>query len=101
MRLIALFPLAACAISAEKANQEFEVFLQEHQACELPGDCAVVYPGCPLGCYALVAAEHAAEAEDLAERLIDRYEAAGRACDYDCIEQPPVICDAGTCAFEE
>ena len=62
MRLFALFPLAACGIDAENANQQFEVFLQEHQACDAPEDCAVITPGCPLGCYAVVAAEYAAEA---------------------------------------
>ena len=99
-RWFALLALVGC-VTEQGIQDRWDAWVEDHGACEVPEDCAVVYPGCPLGCYEAVAAEHAAEAEEVADRLIRRYELGGRACAYDCVEAPPLTCDAGTCGFAD
>lgn len=99
-RLFPLLLLVACA-SEEDVQAQWQEFLADHRACEVDEDCVLVYPGCPLGCYDTVAAEHAEEAEETADRLIRRYETFGRSCSYDCIAAPDPFCAAGTCALPE
>ena len=94
-----LLLLVACA-TEEGIQARWDSFVEDHRACETAEDCVLVYPGCPLGCYEAVAAEHAEEAEVYADRLIGRYEAFGRSCAYDCVEPPDPTCDAGACAAE-
>jgi hypothetical protein len=101
MRLIiplAMLGLLGCA-SEEGVQRRWDAFVAEHSECEFADDCAIVYPGCPLGCFDTVNVEHVEEAEDLADRLIRQYESFGRSCDYDCAEAPDPVCDAGSCTL--
>lgn len=91
--------LAGCAVSAETIQEQFDAYVAEHQTCEGPGDCEVIYPGCPLGCWAVVSEDDAEEAQDYAEQLISQYERGGRSCDYSCAEPSEVDCIEQTCTF--
>ncbi len=92
-----LLPLAGC-LSADQANERFDEWLADHDSCDVPEDCALIYPGCPLGCAVAVRAESEGDATDKAESLIRRYESGGRSCDYDCMADEGVDCVEGVCA---
>lgn len=96
-RALACTALLAGCISADTADERWQAWLDEHDSCEVAEDCVVIYPGCPLGCTAAVAAEHEQDAVDEAARLIKSYERAGRACDYDCALSGPAECESGSC----
>ena len=104
MRLIALVPvlalLTACATEAG-IERRWDAWVADHQSCETVDDCGVVYPGCPLGCTEAVSAEAVEEGQALADRLIRRWEAGGRACAYDCLPEAPLECVQGACTFGE
>lgn len=96
--VMTLLASAGC-VSEEKVEEDWAAYVEEHNACDTADDCAAISPGCPLGCYVAVSAEDVTAAEEEAARLIDRYERSGRACDYSCLETPPLVCEAGHCAF--
>jgi hypothetical protein len=75
---------------------DFSAWLADHADCTVAEDCVVISPGCPLGCYAAVAEEHAAEARALADELI---EACGCICDYSCTPGGPADCVDGQCVL--
>ena len=77
--------LFASGCSMEQIDAEWDTWVDGHNQCEQTADCALVYPGCPLGCYAGVAAEYEDEAARLADDLINRWSMGTRNCDYDCI----------------
>ncbi len=98
MRYAVWWALVGCA-SEEQIQARWESFLDENTSCEVAEDCALVSPGCPLGCATAVRADAVDEAEELAARLIRQYEAGGRSCAYDCVAFEGVTCDAGRCAL--
>ncbi|MCO4744392.1 MAG: hypothetical protein KC912_06360 [Proteobacteria bacterium] len=99
-RAVWLLVLVGCG--SETAVQErWDDWVAEHNTCDVAEDCAAVFPGCPLGCYEAVNASFEEEADAMVDRLIRRYESAGRSCAYDCIEMPALTCDAGVCGFAE
>ncbi len=77
-------------------NAKWDTFVEAHSACADVSDCALVYPGCPLGCASAVSAEHAAEAEAYADELVSAYQAGGGGCVYDCAAFA-LACTAGQC----
>jgi hypothetical protein len=93
--------LGACGISEERAEDQWSAFVEEHNECTDVSECAIVYPGCPLGCYEAVAQEHVSEAQTEAQRIIDKYERGGRACAYSCAEAPSLVCENQRCGFAE
>ena len=107
MKSLQSFALAALAslvfgcVSEEGAERRWSNFGGEHNGCETLDDCAVVYPGCPLGCWDAVATEHVDDANAKAEEIIKSYERGGRSCAYSCLAAPPLVCDDGTCGFGE
>lgn len=98
--LIAILAAAGC-ISADRAGEQWDDWVDQHSSCEVDEDCALIYPGCPLGCADAVAAEYLEDAEEEADDLIRRYERPGRGCDYSCMPVGDPYCDAGTCAVGE
>ena len=84
--------LAACGPSEEEIRADFAAFVDSANRCEIAADCALVYPGCPLGCYAAVRADRAEEATRYAAELISDYESGGASCQYDCVEPPRLTC---------
>jgi len=98
--LIAAGGLSGC-ISGDRIDQKWDDWVSENSSCEVDDDCALVYPGCPLGCFTAVSADAVEDAEAKADDLIRRYELGGRSCDYDCMHAGEPICDAGTCAVGE
>jgi hypothetical protein len=96
-----VFVVAGCLPASEQSIQEeWEEWVAEHDTCAVAEDCVLVYPGCPLGCWAAVSVDAEQEATDLAADLIDDYERGGASCDYSCV-QAEATCDAGTCAVVE
>ena len=83
--LLAAAVLFGSACSMEQIDREWDSWVGEHDQCEVIEDCVLVYPGCPLGCYAAINGEHEAEANRLADDLINRWSMGTRACAYDCI----------------
>jgi len=65
--------------------------------CSEDSDCVVIYPGCPLGCYAAV---NRAEVETV-EAKIERYHnQQSNECLYDCAAPTDPWCEAGQCVVE-
>ena len=99
-RQVAFFVLLmGCAAPSEHEVQAaFHSFVASHNRCERDEDCALMFPGCPLGCYAAVHRSAVEEAEQVARGLIADYEAPGRACFYQCIADCGVRCAENVCA---
>ncbi len=94
---IVICSLVGCVPSEEEIQEEFDAFTASRRGCEQDTDCTVVSPGCPLGCYEVVAKEHAAAVEKKAHELIADYERRGQTCDYSCTEPPEPRCNDGQC----
>lgn len=77
-------------------REEFESFLADRRSCATAADCVAIYPGCPLGCYAVVATGHAAQASRFSSELIAEH---GVQCIYSCLPTPDIACVAATCTF--
>jgi hypothetical protein len=92
--------LAAGCASSEQIQAEFAAHVEDSNECTSDGECAVIYPGCPLGCSVAVNIEHAEECEAYAADLIASYERGGTRCEYDCIAVSPPYCDEGRCAVD-
>lgn len=90
--------VAACAPSEEDIKHDFDVEVQRSNGCTEASECVVVSPGCPLGCWVLVNAEHQARVEAKARELIEDYESNGASCDFECTSAPEIACTAGKCA---
>ncbi len=56
---IVIFSLSGCAADEAEIQAEFDSYVAARQSCEVDSDCGLVYPGCPLGCYVVVATDHA------------------------------------------
>jgi hypothetical protein len=95
--LLALPILAACGRSEDDIRAEWDETVAAANACQSAADCALVSPGCPLGCFAAVNTAKKAEVEAKAAELIDDYESGGAACAYDCIAPGPLECASGKC----
>ena len=76
---------------------EVEQALEEANYCAAPEDCAVLYPGCPLGCYAVV---NEAEAQAVQSLIDDYFDTHGHTCDYDCIAIGDPRCENGRCVVD-
>lgn len=83
--LFALALSCASGCSMEQVDARWEDWVQRHNECELPQDCVLVYPGCPLGCYSAVNAEHEEDAYRVADELVRQWSMGTRGCAYDCI----------------
>lgn len=98
--LLAVITLASC-VSEETVERRWTAYVEEHNSCETPDDCVIIYPGCPLGCWEAVAAEYETEAQEKAEKLIKQYERGGRACAYGCVSPGPLVCEQNRCTIGE
>jgi len=97
-RVLLLGALAAgCGASEEEVQAEFNAFVADHDGCQAATDCALMSPGCPLGCSTALRADAVDEAEALAEDLVDDYERSGTHCDYECVGAQRVACTDGAC----
>ena len=83
--------------SAEDVREEFDSFVAERNACSSTAECKMVFPDCPLGCFAYVNARFAVEVDAKAKELVAAYERGGTNCVYDCIQAPPPACTNGRC----
>lgn len=94
--------LALACATEESIKEEWDAFVEANSRCQVNSDCALVYPGCPLGCLAAVRADAVEEAQAYAKDLIDEWELGGmRNCEYDCMGPTEPSCDAtGKCAVE-
>lgn len=99
--MLLVVPMLTACLSFEQAGNRWQDFVLENQDCDVAEDCAIVYPGCPLDCATPIRAEALDEAENVADRLIRRYELPGRMCAFDCVAFDDPICDAGVCALGE
>ncbi|HHO53459.1 MAG TPA: hypothetical protein ENK18_21960 [Deltaproteobacteria bacterium] len=97
LRYVAPIVWLCSCVSAESLQWEWEAFLLDHQDCVEDVECAVVYPGCPLGCAAAVRADAVDEAEARIAELLKQYERSGRGCSYECVEHTPPACVQGLC----
>jgi hypothetical protein len=94
--IVCALAASACAPSEEEIQEEFDEFLSTRNSCSDVSDCALVYPGCPLGCAVGVNKAHAADVKAKAEELIEDYESGGQACAYECLQTEPA-CTACRC----
>lgn len=93
-----LLCVAGCSPSEEDIQAEWDETVAASNACQSAADCALVSPGCPLGCFAAVNSAKKAEVEARAAELIDDYESGGTACAYSCVAPGPLECTGGKCA---
>jgi len=87
--------LAGC-VSLVETQTQWQAYLDVLPACEIDEDCAIIEPGCPLGCYESVPAGFQGEAQSIAEGLADDYRGFLRPCVYECGPRPVAFCDLGT-----
>lgn len=92
--------LVGCAPSADQIQADFDEHVAARGACTVDADCAVISPGCPLGCFVAVRADAAEECEAYARELIASYERGGSRCAYDCVVPGPPRCEAGSCRVD-
>lgn len=95
--LLTSFALAfmlGCGPSAGEVEQAIE----EANYCSAPEDCVVLYPGCPLGCYAVV---NQAEETAVQSMIDDYFDTHGHMCDYDCIAIGEPRCENSRCVVEQ
>lgn len=85
--------LAAC-VPEDEAQRRWDAAMEEYGACDAGDTCTLVYPGCPLGCWAVVNET----VSDAATRRADRLRSLTAECLYDCAEGPVNLrCEAGRC----
>lgn len=65
-------------------QRQFDAFVAERNACTSAADCALVSPGCPLGCGTGVRSEHVEAVSAKAAALIAEAERENGACAYRC-----------------
>lgn len=92
---------AACGRSEEDIQSEWDDTVAGANTCQTAADCALVSPGCPLGCFVAVNSAKKAEVAAKAQELISEYESGGRACDYSCVAPGAIECAEGRCAVGE
>ena len=85
--------LSAC-VTEEAGQERWEAWVEDHDSCDVVEDCVVIFPGCPLGCFEAVAAEHEEAAVQRAERIIASIPGT---CVYDCIGAGEPTCENGQC----
>lgn len=90
--------LASGCASEEQLRADFDAHVEESNACVDDAECALISPGCPLGCFAAVRADRLESCEAYAARLVERYELGGASCEYDCIAPGPLRCEEGRCS---
>ena len=95
--MLATLLVTGCTVDEQTLVDRWDTFVAENNSCAVDTDCAVVYPGCPLGCYDAVSTDAVDEAEAEADRILRIYRRPGRGCDYDCTQNDPPTCEAGTC----
>lgn len=101
-----LSSLGACSPSAPDAAEistKFDEVLAAATECELPGDCIIVYPGCPLGQFAAVNRTKAVAVDEAARALLRQYAREDQACAYQVTETPPpdAVCEENKCVLQE
>ncbi len=98
-RVLALALVAGLGLTFGCLTEEgVEASIEEAGYCTESSDCVVIYPGCPLGCFAAV---NAAEVEDI-EAKIERYHRqSSNNCIYDCAPHADPFCENGQCIVEE
>jgi hypothetical protein len=77
----------------------FEKLVSEHSSCLRSSDCAVVAPGCPLGCYVAVRRSDVSIVESRARELVAQGGPDCR-CMYKCPPEPRPSCTNETCTTE-
>ena len=98
--LLAATALSCSAPSEETIKAEFDAYVAGANACAAASDCAIVFPGCPLGCEVAVRADRSVDVMKKAGSLIQQYESGNQAgCAYSCA-QSHAVCTEGLCAVE-
>lgn len=91
-----MFWMLASCVSLVEVQNDWRTYLEQTGTCSVDADCAVIAPGCPLGCYAGVPQGFQAEALGVAAELADRYQQGLRPCEYRCGPEPFATCDLRT-----
>jgi hypothetical protein len=89
--------IAGGSLSGESANDRWNDWVDDNNACVTADDCVVVHLGCPLGCFAAVSEDEEQQALVEAQSLLDAYSRYGRGCGYGCPDNLPPTCDDGVC----
>jgi hypothetical protein len=81
----------------DEVRAEFAAFLSTHDSCAASDECVLISPGCPLGCFQAVNAEHMSLVETKARELIAAFESDGLSCVYKCVAPKGAVCSNGRC----
>ena len=95
--ILAFLSCVALTLGCGPSTGEVERALEEANYCAVTEDCAVLYPGCPLGCYALVNQD---EVQAMQSLIDDYFDSHGHTCDYDCIAVGGPRCENGRCVAD-
>jgi hypothetical protein len=103
--LLAAGAFAACSPAAPDQAEivtKFEEVLEPARKCdevEEVSPCVLVYPGCPLGQFAAVHRDRAAEVDEAARALLRQYALKDQVCAYQGtdVTAPDVECFEGKC----
>jgi hypothetical protein len=90
---------STCQERNEAIRPAFEKLVSEHNSCLRSSDCAVVAPGCPLGCYVAVRSSDVRIVESRARELVEQNAPECR-CTYKCTPEPRPLCTNGTCTTD-
>ena len=84
--------------SMQAVQAQFDAFVQTANACETASECAIVRPGCPLGCFVAVRQDRMEDVEAKARQLIAEFSLGGtRICLYLCQPEGAVSCTQNRC----
>lgn len=100
--LVVAFGIVAATgcVTEAQIQADFDAHVAENSECTVDAECVVIWPGCPLGCFAAVHVDAADECISYANGRIDAWEAGGQSCVYDCIGAGEPYCDEGRCAVD-
>jgi cytoskeletal protein RodZ len=79
---------------------KYQSAVARSNACQKATDCAVISPGCPLGCWSAVNAANAGQILHVAEQLRNEQKKPIGNCMYKCTAKPEPNCVNGQCTFQ-
>ncbi len=79
------------------SEEDVEAAIEDAGYCTESSECVVIYPGCPLGCYAAV---NTAEVGAIEKKIEKFHKQQGSECLYDCATHADPFCENGQCIVE-
>jgi hypothetical protein len=99
MPLLAMLPFAAASACA--TEDSVMQAIDEANYCAAADECVVIFPGCHVGCWAVVNVAEEGRIQDLVDSYDDQQNLLeGPECLIDCDLHTEPTCDGGECVVE-